>query len=66
MIAHDCFLLRWRVAGEFVVGFVGALYGDVVEEERGGQDGFWNFGGVIGDPEVFACGDYTGAECALV
>lgn len=65
-LGSDWLLFRGGVVGQFVVGFVGALDGYVVEEERGGEDGFGDFSCVVGDPEVLACGDDSGAEGALV
>ena len=58
--------MRSWIVRQLVVGLVGALHGDVVEKKCGGENGFGDFGGVVGYPEVFAGGDDPGTEGALI
>src|SRR5208282_5264983 len=59
-------LIRRWVKGQLVVFLIGAADGDVVEQDRGGEDGLGYFAGVVGDPEIFARGFYVGAKGAFV
>ncbi len=51
---QSIYLFRGRVEGQLVVLLVGAADGDVVEQQRGREDGLGDFAGVVGDPEIFA------------
>ena len=59
-------LFRGRIEGQLVVLLVGAADGDVVEQQRGREDGLRHIAKVVGDPQVFARGFDAGAQRALV
>src|ERR1700739_2275712 len=62
---EDC-SIWWRIGGQLVVGFVGALHRDIVEQERRGQHRLRNLGCVGGNRETFAFGLDTGPQRSLI
>ena len=59
-------LLRRRIERQLLVLLVGALDGDVAQQQRGREYGVGHVAQVVGYPQVFAGGLDTGAQGALV